>query len=126
MEIFHLRIIETTPVSHTDKKPDLGYQSELLSEGVNFRVRLGPASGDRRYGRNRVALERDAGGGVLVAADAGHGRGASVTVADARRGAGPRMAATEFPKVLPGYRIDDAMWRTLMVGNPARFLSFEP
>ena len=113
-------------LSHTDKRPDLGYHRELLSAGVNLEY-------DQAL---RQAADTSAGSARLLREMLSEGYSAQLMLGTdgARRSlwrtleGGPGLAwlATDFPQVLTGYGIDDATWRTLMVDNPARLLSFEP
>lgn len=113
-------------LSHTDKRPDAGYHRELLSAGVNLEYDQALRQGaDTPKNSARLLSEMLAEGysSQLMLGTDGARRSLWRTL---EGGPGLAWLASEFPKVLAGYGIDDATWRTLMVDNPARFLSFEP
>jgi predicted metal-dependent phosphotriesterase family hydrolase len=115
--------LERVVLSHTDKRPDLGYHRELLSSGANLEY-------DQAL---RQPAEERGGTAWLLAEMLSEGFGDRLMLGTdgARRtlwralGGGPGLAwlATGFVEVLSAWGIDEAARRRLLVENPARTLA---
>jgi predicted metal-dependent phosphotriesterase family hydrolase len=117
---------ERIVLSHTDKRPDLGYHRELLSSGVNLEYDQALRRPPGEPGGTAWLLAQMLAEGfedrLLLGTDG------------ARRslwrslGGSPGLAwlATGFVELLERVGIDSQTRRRLFVDNPARVLAFEP
>ena len=117
--------IERVALSHTDRRPDVGYHRELLSSGVNLEydqaLRQGP---DEPRGTAWLLSQMVSEGfeDRLMLGTDGARRSLWRTL-----GGSPGLAwlHTGFVEVLERWGVDEATRHKLFVDNPARWLSFK-
>jgi phosphotriesterase-related protein len=113
-------------LSHTDKVPDPGYHRDLLATGVNLEY-------DQAL---RQPADEAHGTAWLTATmvDAGYGDQLMLGTDGARRtlwtahGGSPGLAwmLTGYRAALARHGLDDGALETILVANPARWLTFDP
>jgi phosphotriesterase-related protein len=118
--------LERVVLSHTDKVPDPGLHLELLASGVNLEYDQALRQSTNPEPATARLLVEMIGAGFLDRLMLGTD-GARRTLWTSLGGSpGLAWLLTGFADVLAALGIDAAAWETMLVTNPARFLSFTP